>query len=127
MGVKKKKYCMFYELEKRRCKIYPIRPITCKTYPLTMKYYNLDVIPVIDGGYRTVIDAIQHEDLKEYMNPKKNFPVQYSIFYETIHYWINRTFIFASTMGSLFLDIDKGTLKRVEDFIYNSITIVLIK
>ena len=34
LGVKKKKYCMFYDLSKRECKIYSIRPVICRSYPL---------------------------------------------------------------------------------------------
>ena len=66
LGVKKKKFCYYYDIRKRECKIYPIRPSTCRSYPLTLNMNN-PTFPTIEP----TCTGITNEIKKQFPNMKE--------------------------------------------------------
>lgn len=125
LGVKKKKYCMFYDLKKRNCKIYPVRPTVCRSFPLKINPFD-DEKPIINLN----CTAIETE-LKKYVpniekleniffnNPEESmisiFTNEYKNFKKLV-YWNKRIPIFFKIMKPIFLALDIVTPDRVKNY-----------
>jgi len=60
LGVKKKKFCRYYDIANRLCKIHSIRPSTCRAYPLTLNLDNT-AFPTIEGTCTAVNEEIKRQ------------------------------------------------------------------
>ena len=122
LGVKKKKYCRYYDIQKRICKIYPIRPSTCREYPLSMNPNNL-TFPSIELTCTGIIKEIkkQFPDLKEgepsHFNSLDIFGVflTEALTYQMMHFYrVSQLEILKLDLGDLFLDSREITPQRIE-------------
>ncbi len=66
LGVKKKKYCRYYDIRKRVCKIHPIRPTACRSYSLTVNLNN-PTFPTIEGTCMEILEEVK----KQFPNMRK--------------------------------------------------------
>jgi len=108
LGVKKKKFCHYYNIEKRICKIYEKRPAICKYYPLNFSYNNFRIPRVNDNctvikrhlkkKIPTLKEGQKFEQRIEYNDLISAFPIEYEIFLKTRFEW----FIKVSYITKLF-------------------------
>lgn len=126
LGVKKKKYCMFYDLSKRECKIYPIRPVICRSYPLGCNAFegsNLlpeatctgvkNMIHQIDPG---VIEGelVYYPSSQDQMNSA--FPAEFFLRANIINFSKWELRIILENLGSMFLK-DKDVIpSKMKDY-----------
>ncbi len=73
LGVKKKKFCRYYDIRKRECKIYPIRPSICRSYPLALNL-NDTTFPTIEP----TCTGITNEVKKQFPNLKDGVAYNYN-------------------------------------------------
>ncbi len=112
LGVKKKKYCRYYDIRERVCKIHPIRPTACRVYPLTVNLSNR-TFPIIEGACTGILEEVN----KQFPNMPKgsgyqvnNFEViqaflcEYLTYQVTFDYLISQIRLVMSNLGFLFLD-----------------------
>ncbi len=124
LGVKKKKYCRYYDIRKRQCKIYPVRPSVCRSYPLALNINN-STFPTID----TSCTGITNEIKKQFPNMKEggtyNFNIEglikaflheFLIYQITHEYLVSQLQIILSNLALIFLDPDIITPQKVEGY-----------
>ena len=124
MGVKKKKFCRYYDIQKRECKIYSIRPSTCRAYPLTANPEN-PTFPTIESTCKGISKAIE----KQFPNMREgepyqinNFEMIQAFFHEFLTFQVIHEFILSqielilSNLGFLFLDSYMITPEKIEGY-----------
>ena len=124
LGVKKKKYCRYYDIRKRECKIYPIRPSTCRSYPLSLNINN-PTFPTIEP----TCTGISNELKKQFPNMKEGEAYNFSsdglinaFFYEFLLFQITNEFLVSqlhlilSNLDFIFLEPDIITPQKVEGY-----------
>ena len=124
LGVKKKKYCRYYDIRKRECKIYPIRPSTCRSYPLTFNINN-STFPTIEP----ICTGITNEVKKQF--PNREDGVTYNInnadlintffqeflIYQIIHeFLVSHLQILLSNLSFIFFDPKMISPQKVEGY-----------
>jgi len=126
LGVKKKKYCMFYDLSKRECKIYPIRPAVCRSDPLGCNAFKgLNLLP--EATCMGVIEMLHHVDssIQEgelvYYPTSQNqmasaFPNEFFLHANIISFSRWELRLILDNLGSMFLDKKDVTPSRVNNY-----------
>ena len=126
LGVKKNKYCMFYDLSKRECKIYPIRPAVCRTYPLGRNSFDgSNILP--EATCTGVIEMINQIDpyIKEgelvyYPSSEDQmasaFPIEFFLGTNFISFSRWELTIILENLGSIFLKDKEVMPSRVKDY-----------
>ncbi|HEC40613.1 MAG TPA: YkgJ family cysteine cluster protein [bacterium] len=124
VGVKKKKYCRYYDLRKRLCKIYSIRPSSCRSYPLTLNTSN-PTFPSIEPICTGIINEInkQNPNMREgdLFNFSKTglikaFFQEFLIFQVTCQFLLSQLDTILSHLGFLFFDPNMVKPHKVERF-----------
>lgn len=126
LGVKKKKYCMFYDLSKLECKIYPIRPMICRVYPLGPNSFNgLNFLP--EGTclgatemIRLVDSSFKEGELVYFPTSQKQmssaYPVEFFLLTNVMNFNSWELEIILENLGSMF-NLEKSmTASRVEEY-----------
>lgn len=125
LGVKKGKYCMFYDIKKRNCKIYLLRPVVCKSYPLVVTPF-VDHMPTIhlnctaiENELKKSIPNIKNINKVAFTNSVKSMLSIFSKEYESfkkIIYWNKRIPILFNVMKPLFLGLNLITPEKVSNY-----------
>lgn len=124
IGVKKNKFCMFYNINTRKCKIFPIRPAVCKYHPLVFNPDKLK-IPKFEVECTAILNNLLKKNLKEgdkfkleYPDNliKSAFPLEYEIFLNTRYYWFCKHAFLMESLCSLFIYSEEITPKLVKDY-----------
>ncbi|KKM85854.1 hypothetical protein LCGC14_1284870 [marine sediment metagenome] len=124
VGVKKKKYCQYYDMRKRVCKIYPIRPSTCRSYPLTINTSNLtfpSIEPICTGimnGINNQIPNMREGDFFNFSQAGliKAFFQEFLIFQVTCEFLMSQLNIILSHLDFLFFDPSELKPQKVEGY-----------
>jgi len=124
LGVKKKKYCKYYDIHERACKIHPIRPAACRTYPLIVNLNN-PIFPTIEGTCNFIIEELR----KQFPNQRNgsgyqinNFELIDAFFFEFIthkvsfNYLLSQFRLLRSNLGFLFLDSQMINPEKIEKY-----------
>jgi len=126
IGVKKNKFCHYYNRNERKCKIYSIRPAICRYYPLTLNLENLKnprpdkLCPLIQKKIDEDCPKIQYGDLLIYDTSEdilqEAFPEEYKIFMKTRFYWFQSIEYIFSMFQDFILSPAILTPKLVENY-----------
>ncbi len=126
LGVKKKKYCLFYDLSKRECKVYPVRPIICRTYPLGCNAFEgSNLLPEATcTGVKEMINQvdpyIKEGELVYYPFSQNQmasvFRSEFFLGANIIGFTRWELKIILDNLGSMFLDDKSVTPSRVSDY-----------
>ena len=124
IGVKKKKFCRYYNIRKRMCKIYPIRPSTCRSYPLIFNTSD-PTFPSIES----ICTGINNEIKKQIPNMREGELIDFSkvgliqaFFQEFLIFHVTCEFLFSqlntilSHLDFLFFDPSLIKSQKVEGY-----------
>lgn len=125
IGVKKKKFCMFYDLKERKCKIYSIRPAVCRYFPLHPSYDDLTVprmkllckalLNELNNQFSTVkIEEFTGEGAENAI--KTSFPLEYLVFKNTTAIWAQIDFCYLKHLKHIFIDPEKITPEEIKGY-----------
>ena len=126
LGVKKKKYCILYDLSKRECKVYPVRPVICRTYPLGCNAFEgSNLLPeatctgVIEMVHQ-VDPSIREGELVYYPSSQEQmtsaFRIEFFLGTNIIGFSRWELKIILDNLGSMFLEDKEVTPSRVSDY-----------
>ena len=126
LGVKKKKYCMFYDLSKRECKIYPIRPAVCRSYPLGCNAFEgMTLLPEasctgVKEMLHQVDPTIEDGELGYYPISQEQmasaFPNEFFLRVNILNFIIWEVSIILDHLGTIFLGEKNVTPSRVSNY-----------
>lgn len=112
MGVKKKKFCMFYDIHQRKCKIYSARPSACRSYPLIFNPDNISLPTIewactgIENEIRRQFPAMKDGQVFEIDNIElaSSFLDEFLLFILNNEFMLSLAHLIVSNLEFLFLD-----------------------
>jgi len=124
MGVKKKKYCMFYDIRQRKCKIYSVRPSTCRSFPLIFNPRNISFPSIewacteIENEVRKQFPTMKDKQVFQLDNIElaRTFLDEFMIFNLHNEFMISLAHLIFSNLGFLFLDTESITSERINSY-----------
>ena len=124
MGVRKKKFCIFYDIRQRKCKIYSVRPSACRSFPLIFNPLNIS-LPTIEGActgieneFRRQFPAMKVGQVFEIDNTElaRAFLDEFLLFILDNEFMLSLIHLIVPNLGFLFLNREQIIPERINNY-----------
>ena len=124
LGVKKRKYCIFYDIHQRKCKIYSARPSACRIFPLVFNPDNINFPTIewactgIENEFKRQFPALKVGQAFEINNIElaHAFLDEFSLFVLNNEFMLSLFHLIVPHLGFLLLNGEPITPERISNY-----------